>query len=177
MTDSQLVIDVRYINKTFAGSIPALVDFTAQGTKMCQYGCHGLGNCARACPFDAIVLKDGVIHIDEEKCTGCGVCVEACPRDLFIIMPTEQKLIVQCRSLLEGDEAEALCKVACNGCGLCATDGAPGLIHIDDGLAVIDYELNQRAEPKATERCPTGAITWVEAGQLQREPAAFGSET
>jgi ferredoxin len=81
-------------------------------------------------------------------------------------MPAAQKLIVQCRSLLEGAAAEALCSAACNGCGRCASDAAPGLIQITNGLAVIDYSKNTLADPSATRRCPTNAIVWVEGMQF-----------
>ncbi len=144
----------------------------AAGGKGCAWACLGLADCERVCDYDAIFMNEhGLPVVIPERCTACGDCVEACPRDLFVVMPNEQSLIVQCRSLLEGDEAEALCKVACNGCGLCVTDAAPELIQIVDGLAVIDYERNQTADPKATARCPTGAITWVEAQQFQEELA------
>ncbi|NPA70302.1 MAG: 4Fe-4S dicluster domain-containing protein [Crenarchaeota archaeon] len=35
--------------------------------------------CARACEYDAIVVRDGIVKILEERCTGCGDCVKACP--------------------------------------------------------------------------------------------------
>ena len=41
--------------------------------------CTQCGDCAEACPEDAIYEKDGIYFIDEEKCTGCLLCVEACP--------------------------------------------------------------------------------------------------
>jgi ferredoxin len=91
-------------------------------------------------------------------------------------MPVTQKLIVQCKSLLEGDEAEEICKVACTGCGLCATDAAPGLIEMKDGLAVIDYSKNELADLKAIERCPTNAIVWVEGQQFADMPQPIRSE-
>jgi ferredoxin len=149
----------------------------AAGGKGCAWACLGLADCERVCDYDAIFMnEDGLPVVIPDRCTACGDCVEGCPRDLFVLMPMGQKLVIQCRSLLEGDEAEVLCKVACNGCGLCATDAAPELIQIVDGLAVIDYELNERADPKAIARCPTGAITWIEAEQFSKEPALIGSE-
>ena len=139
----------------------------AGGGKSCTWGCLGLADCAEACDFHAIFMSDSALPIViPEQCTACGDCVEACPLDLFTIMPLEQKLLVQCKSLLEGDEAEALCRVACTGCGKCALDGAAGLIEIVDGLAVVDYQMNEEAEPGATARCPTGAIVWVEGAQF-----------
>jgi Fe-S-cluster-containing hydrogenase component 2 len=92
-------------------------------------------------------------------------------------MPLEHKLLVQCRSLLEGARAEALCAAACNGCGRCVLDAAPGLIHMRDGLAVIDYAKNALANPTATRRCPTHAIAWVDDMQfIPARPAARVTE-
>jgi electron transport complex protein RnfB len=139
----------------------------AGGGKSCSWGCLGLADCAEACDFHAIFMnREDLPIVIPEQCTACGDCVEACPLDLFTIMPLEQKLLVQCKSLLEGDEAEALCRVACTGCGKCALDAAPGLIEIVDGLAMVDYTQNESAEPGATARCPTGAITWIEGAQF-----------
>jgi Na+-translocating ferredoxin:NAD+ oxidoreductase RNF subunit RnfB len=149
----------------------------AGGGKGCAWGCLGLADCAEACDFDAIFMgPTGLPVVIPEHCTACGDCVDACPRDLFVLMPVEQKLLVQCRSLLAGAAAEAVCRVACNGCGRCAADAAPGLISIVDGLAVIDYAKNAAAAPEAARRCPTGAIVWVEGAQLQtpRAPHAAG---
>ena len=138
----------------------------AGGGKGCTWGCVGLADCEVVCDFDAIYMNaQGLPVVIPEKCTACGDCVEACPKDLFEIMPLDHKLIVQCKSLLEGDEAEELCQVACNGCGRCASDAAPGVIEMVHGLAVVNYELNEMATPAAIERCPTGAIVWVEGAQ------------
>jgi ferredoxin len=122
-----------------------------------------------SCDYDAIHMSaTGLPVVEPSRCTACGDCVEACPKDLFVIMPMDHRLIVQCKSLLEGDEAEALCRVACTACGKCALD-APDVIEIKDGLAVVDYARNEAAAPAATERCPTGAIVWVEARQFAAE--------
>jgi Na+-translocating ferredoxin:NAD+ oxidoreductase RNF subunit RnfB len=139
----------------------------AGGGKGCAWGCLGLGDCERACSFDAIRMNRVDLPIViPDKCTACGDCVTACPKDLFTIMPLEQRLIVQCKSALEGDEAERLCRVACTACGKCALDAAPGVIQMKNGLAVIDYAKNDLALPDATRRCPTGAIAWVNGAQF-----------
>jgi RnfABCDGE-type electron transport complex B subunit len=146
----------------------------AGGGKACAWGCLGLADCRDVCDFDAIYMNEAALPVViPEKCTACGDCVEACPKDLFMLMPLEQKLIVQCKNLLEGDDATNVCAVACNGCGRCAADGAPGLIEIVSGLAVIDYDKNAVASPDAIRRCPTGAIVWVEGAQAL-EPADRG---
>lgn len=137
------------------------------GGKGCVWGCVGFGDCAVACTFDAIHMNDvGLPAVEVEKCTACNDCVEACPLQLFTILPLYSKLIVQCKNLLQGDDATDVCAVACNACGRCVADAAPGLISMQNGLAVVDYSKIDLANPAATARCPTGAIAWVEGAQF-----------
>jgi Na+-translocating ferredoxin:NAD+ oxidoreductase RNF subunit RnfB len=139
------------------------------GNKDCTFGCLGLGDCARACLFKAITMNEnGLPVVDVEKCTACGDCVIACPKNLFIIMPLSHKLLVQCRSTLEGEEATGHCSVACTGCGLCATDSG-GLITMKNNLPAIDYEKNEQLSPLPCRRCPTSAIVWVDGAQFQED--------
>jgi ferredoxin len=107
----------------------------------------------------------GLPVVSEAKCTACGDCVDVCPKGLFSIHPASHRLWVACKNLLQGDDAETLCDVACTGCGRCAADAAPGLIQIVNNLAVIDYGNNKLAATAAIERCPTGAIVWLDARQ------------
>jgi Na+-translocating ferredoxin:NAD+ oxidoreductase subunit B len=137
------------------------------GGKGCSWGCVGHGDCAVSCTFDAIVMNEhGLPVVIPEKCTACGDCVDACPLDLFTLMPLDHHLVVQCRNLLSGDAATSVCAVACNACGKCVQDAAPGLIEMRQGLAVIDYGRIPSANRQAIERCPTGAITWLEGAQF-----------
>jgi Na+-translocating ferredoxin:NAD+ oxidoreductase subunit B len=141
------------------------------GGKACVWGCLGLADCEVACTFDAIRMNPvGLPVVSPDKCTACGDCVVSCPKDLFTLMPVEHRLIVQCRNAVAGDDAERLCRVACNACGKCVVDAAPGLIEITNGLAVVDYAKNDLARPGATARCPTGAIVWVEGAQFSERP-------
>ncbi|MBJ20110.1 MAG: RnfABCDGE type electron transport complex subunit B [bacterium] len=140
----------------------------AGGGKGCTWGCLGLADCEQACDLDAIHMNSVQLPIViPDRCTACGDCVDACPKDLFVIMPLEHQLIVQCRSELEGEEAEGLCEVACNGCGKCALDAPEGLIDIVGDLAVIDYTQHGCEATGATKRCPTGAIVWLESAPLE----------
>lgn len=139
----------------------------AGGAKGCTYGCIGLADCEVACTFDAIRMSsNGLPIVDFDACTGCGDCVTACPKDLFEMYPVRRRLVVQCKSLLEGDEALAVCQVACTGCGLCVADAPDGLMHMEHTLPVIDVSRHDLETPIATYRCPTEAITWIEKQQF-----------
>jgi len=139
------------------------------GVKACTWGCLGLGDCMEVCDFDAIYMnEDGLPTVIPDKCTACGDCVEICPKGLFELMPASQKLIVQCKSLLDGKKAGELCSVACTACGRCVNDAEENLIEIQNNLAVINYTLNEIAHPKATWGCPTDAIVWVEWQQFEQ---------
>ncbi|MCB1851789.1 MAG: RnfABCDGE type electron transport complex subunit B [Gammaproteobacteria bacterium] len=137
------------------------------GGKGCSWGCLGLGDCAISCGFDAIRMNsNGLPAVDIDRCTACGDCVEACPRNLFVLTPVAQKLFVQCNTPLRGDAATALCKVACDACGRCSADAAPGLVQMVENLPLVDYSAGGPASPEATFRCPTGAIQWLEGVQF-----------
>lgn len=143
------------------------------GGKACAWGCLGLGDCDVACTFDAIHMNEfGLPVVDEDKCTACNDCVIVCPLQLFSLHPVSHKLWVACKNLEEGEQALAECEVACNACGRCAVDAAPGLIRMVNNLPVIDYSKNDLATPVAIERCPTGAIVWLEKDKIIKGAAA-----
>ncbi len=135
----------------------------AGGGKGCFWGCLGLGDCARACDFDAIHMNaHNLPVVDEAKCTACGDCVEVCPKDLFSLHKLSHRLWVACSSQEAGDEVLEDCEVACTTCGRCEMDAPRGLITMRKNLPVVDYDRpHQTRSP--IERCPTGAIVWIDA--------------
>ena len=133
------------------------------GGKGCSWGCLGFGDCEVACDPEVIHMnKYGLPVVDEVNCTACSDCVDVCPKDLFSLQPVSHYLWVACKNLDEGDVAEADCEVTCNACNRCIVDAPEGLLSIVDNLAVIDYEKNEVASKVAIERCPTGAIVWLD---------------
>jgi electron transport complex protein RnfB len=146
---------------------------TGGGGKACSWGCLGLADCERSCDFDAIFMdRHGLPVVIEDKCVACNDCVEACPLDLFSLQPIEHRLWVACKNLHEGEEALAECEVACTGCARCAMDAPDGLIEMRDNLAHIDYSRNHLASPVPIQRCPTGAIVWLEDQMVMKGSAA-----
>ncbi|MGM0594613.1 MAG: RnfABCDGE type electron transport complex subunit B [Pseudomonadota bacterium] len=144
------------------------------GGKGCSWGCMGLADCADVCDFDAIVMNPHRLpEVDPEKCTACGDCVDICPRDLFSLQPVSHRLWVACKSLAFGDDAEDECDVACTGCEKCSVDAPQGLIQIVNNLATVDYEQNDLATEVAIQRCPSGAIVWLDdKQQIRKGPKA-----
>jgi len=137
----------------------------AGGGKGCAWGCLGHGDCEVVCEFDAIIMdRHDLPQVIDDLCTACGDCVDICPRDLFSLEPLSHRLWVACKNLEKGELAEADCAVTCNGCGRCALDAPGDLVTMIDNLAVIDYSQNAQAARIAIERCPTGAIVWLEDG-------------
>ncbi|MDP7639719.1 MAG: (Fe-S)-binding protein [Candidatus Hydrogenedentes bacterium] len=133
------------------------------GGKGCSWGCLGLGDCEDVCDCGAISIDShGLPIVDEASCTACNACIEVCPKQLFSLHPISHRLWVACKNLAMGEEAEAECEVACNACGRCAADAPGELVAMEDNLAVVDYSKNHLASKAPTERCPTGAIVWLE---------------
>ena len=133
--------------------------------KGCTWGCLGYGDCAEVCDFDAIMMNAlGLPVVSAKLCTACGDCIKICPRDLFSLQPADHRLWVACKNLEKGEAAEKECAVACIACGHCAVDAPEGLIMMRNNLAEIDYSKNSLSSRTAIERCPTGAIVWLEDG-------------
>ncbi len=130
------------------------------GFRSCMYGCLGLGTCAQACPFGAIVMSDKVPVVDVDKCTGCGTCVHACPRRLFSLQRIDRPVLVRCVSPLKGKEALESCERGCITCRKCERTCPAKAISIVNDVAVIDPEKCTVCG-KCVEACPRGTIVFV----------------
>lgn len=139
------------------------------GGRSCAWGCLGLGDCATVCDFGAIHMdRHGIPVVDSAKCTACGDCVDICPKQLFSLQAVSHKLWMACKNQADPDASEYACEVSCTACGRCVADAAPGLISLQHNLAVIDYTKNESAGREAIERCPTGAIVWLEGDHISK---------
>ena len=62
---------LHYLGKRLPGSMEMQVE---------QAKCIGCGSCERACPMQAIALKNTKASIDIQHCLTCGKCQHVCPK-------------------------------------------------------------------------------------------------
>jgi len=127
------------------------------GPSSCAYSCVGYGNCAKACPFDAIHIENNLATIIIEKCTGCGMCVRTCPKKLITLVPVKNHYTVSCSSHEKGNLTRQYCTVGCIGCTRCVKACPSTAISMQENLAVIDpVKCTNCGE--CVKVCPTGSI-------------------
>ncbi len=127
------------------------------GPSACNYGCLGMGDCARVCPFDAIVVKNGLACVIASLCTGCGKCIEACPKGIIKLVPPEKQYTVRCNNPQRGKFVIGVCKVGCIGCRKCSKVCESGAITNDGFVARINPQLCINCG-KCIEVCPNHVI-------------------
>lgn len=134
------------------------------GVQGCVYGCLGLGDCVRACDYDAIHVVDGLATVDYVSCIGCGVCAKVCPRTIITIVPfkAEQVLVVKCSNRDFGKDVSAVCTVGCIGCRGCHKLLGE-VFSFDRNLPTIDYDQFDAATDfaKVLDKCPMASLVWV----------------
>ena len=134
------------------------------GPKVCRYGCLGMGDCARKCPFGAIEIINNLAVIHEELCVGCGSCAAVCPRGVIAIVPASAPVHVYCNSPEKGAQKRKVCRSACLGCGKCARKD-PEKFELDGALARVRYSATELPTAETVEAvgCPTGALATTES--------------
>ncbi len=131
------------------------------GPKLCQYGCLGCGDCASACPSNAICMRDGIAHINPKACIGCGMCVNTCPQKSISLYSRNSVVAVRCSSFEKGAAARKSCTNACIGCKKCESVCPEKAITVTNNLASIDYSKCS-ACLKCHDACPTHCIMLVD---------------
>ncbi|MCL2055302.1 MAG: RnfABCDGE type electron transport complex subunit B [Oscillospiraceae bacterium] len=128
-----------------------------EGSKACNYGCLGFGDCAAVCSYGAVIIRDGLARIDKSKCVGCGICVKACPKNLIAMRDLYHHIDVCCSSIEPGRVVRSICKSGCISCKICVKKCKTGAMYFSDNLAKIDYSKCDACGDCA-DACPTKAI-------------------
>ncbi len=130
------------------------------GPGTCNYGCLGYGDCAAACPANAICIKDGIAHVDTSRCLGCGLCAKVCAKGVIYMVPQDTQVVVACSSKAKGADARKACTNACIGCKKCEKTCPHGAIQVADNLAFVIYSKCTGCGA-CVEACPTGCLKKV----------------
>ena len=142
---------------------------TMGGFKICEYGCLGLGDCTRVCPFDAIHMgEEGLPVVIREKCTGCNNCVDVCPRDIITLVPETTDVVVMCLNEEKAPLMKKGCTVGCIGCKLCEKNCPEEAITVVNFRAIIDYDKCTNCLTCA-EVCPVPVINPIEISKKYKK--------
>ena len=134
------------------------------GPKVCSFGCIGLGDCMKACPYDAIKMINGVAKVNPLACKACKVCINTCPKGIIDLVPLhEVKANVFCKNQSKGGQARKECKTACIGCMKCQKGCEFDAIHVNNFVASVDYDKCTGCG-KCVEGCPTHCLSLVLLG-------------
>lgn len=111
------------------------------GPKGCNYGCLGLGDCEKACPYDAIHVVDGIAVVNPLACKACKICVKTCPKGIIDLVPLyEKKALNFCMNKDKGNLTSKQCTVGCIGCMKCVKTCQFDAVHVENNNATVDYD-------------------------------------
>jgi electron transport complex protein RnfB len=123
------------------------------GPMDCQYGCVGFGECAAACPFDALHMVNSFPVVDPDACVACGNCVKACPKGLIKLIPKNARVIIRCSTKDSAKVTMSVCKVGCIHDKACIRKCPAEAISEVDGVITIDQKKCIDYGPACEEVC------------------------
>lgn len=151
------------------------------GSDICSWSCLGFGDCVQVCPFDAMKVEDGLVHVIAAKCTGCGQCVKACPRNSLELMPTRARIAVFCATKDKLRAVMEICEVGCINCGKCIKSCPAKAITSEDGRIEVNHRKCLSYGPDCQEVCVAGCsrhilrVTCPSLAQDMKEQGAIAA--
>lgn len=130
------------------------------GVSSCSFGCMGMGDCERACPYGAISICNGVAKVEPSLCKACSLCVKACPKGLISITPLKEQAVVRCSNCDKGAGVMKICKIGCIGCMKCVKVCESDAVKVTNFKATIDPS-KCTACGKCVDACPRHIITML----------------
>lgn len=163
----------------------AAAKMVQDGPDACKFSCIGLGDCVRACPFDAMWIENDLVHIAPEKCTSCGTCVRICPNSILELIPRSSRVMVFCSSQDKGKAVKDVCEVGCISCGMCIKKCPAQAISLLDERIHIDHKAclayGPSCEEVCVEKCPRDILRCLNPNTIavapETEPARFPEES
>jgi electron transport complex protein RnfB len=123
------------------------------GPSSCRYACIGLGECAEACPFDAIEMVENFPVVNPDKCVSCGICVKTCPKDIIELQTLRARVYVPCSTKDLGKHVKQVCEVGCIGCKMCVKVCPANAVTYVDNIVKIDHKACIAYGPGCEEVC------------------------
>ena len=168
----------RLLRTPYLGELTCASANLVAGVQGCTYGCLGLGDCTRACDYDAIHIVDGLAAVDYHNCIGCKACAQACPRNTITMVPfkSDRMLVVACSNKDKGPDVKRVCTVGCIGCTACSRNAE--LMAMEGNLPAIDYGRYQSEEhfTLAREKCPRESMIHIGKPSPEDLAAVAGEE-
>jgi electron transport complex protein RnfB len=148
------------------------------GPYMCAWACVGLGDCVRACPFDALYFADGMVSVNPGKCVSCGQCVKVCPHHILQIIPRRARVTAVCATRDKLKAVSDVCEVGCISCSKCIKACPAKAIHMEDNRIEIDHAKCIDYGASCSEVCVNSCPRFIlrRQGVVRLSPVAADAE-